>query len=113
MRKIKIALADDIAEGATVKFSFVSGGKNMHGFLARFHGKLVAYENRCRHLPVTLDFGSDRFLESEGNHFVCQSHGALYDPLTGLCVRGPCEGESLKPLRIEVEDDAVWLLESI
>ncbi len=100
-----------MSDGVTVKFSFVRGGRPMQGFLTRFKGQLVAYENRCRHLPVTLDGGNGRFFESEGNHFVCQSHGAMYEPLTGLCVRGPCEGESLKPLRFELKDGAIWLLE--
>jgi len=108
--KIKIARADDVAEGGTLKFPFTLGGKPAEGFLARFQGQLVAYENKCRHLPLRLDFDSGRFFTPEGGHFICQTHNAIYEPLTGLCVRGPCEGESLKPLKIEVIEGDVWLL---
>lgn len=110
MSRIKIARVDEVLEGQTVKFQFVRGGKPAEGFLARFQGELVAYENRCRHLPLSLDFHDGRFFSRDGKHFVCQNHNALYEPLTGLCTRGPCEGESLKAIKIEVVDREVWLV---
>jgi nitrite reductase/ring-hydroxylating ferredoxin subunit len=108
--KIKIARADEVAEGKAVKFTFQRGDRPVEGLLARFQGKLVAYENRCRHLPVSLDFHSGSFFTPDGEHFICQNHNAIYEPLTGLCVRGPCEGQSLKALTIEVTGGEVWLL---
>jgi nitrite reductase/ring-hydroxylating ferredoxin subunit len=108
--KIKIARAGDIAEGKTVKFTFQRGVRPTQGFVARFQGKLVAYENRCRHLPLSLDFHDGRFFSQDGQHFLCQNHNATYEPLTGLCVRGPCEGESLKALPIEVIEGDVWFV---
>jgi nitrite reductase/ring-hydroxylating ferredoxin subunit len=108
--RIKIARADEVAEGKAVKFSFQrDGGRLTEGFLARYQGQLVAYENRCRHLPVSLDFYSGNFFSPDGQSFICQNHNAIYEPLTGLCVRGPCEGQSLKALEIEVVDGDVWL----
>jgi len=109
--KIKIARAEDVAEGKTVKFSLPrAGARPIDGFLARFQGRLVAYENRCRHLPVSLDFHDGRFFSQDGQHFVCQNHNATYEPLTGLCIMGPCEGQSLKALKIEVVEGDVWLV---
>jgi nitrite reductase/ring-hydroxylating ferredoxin subunit len=109
--KTKIARADAVAEGKAVKFTFQrEKGKPVEGFLARFQGKLVAYENKCRHLPVSLDFFSGKFFTPDGAHFICQNHNAIYEPLTGLCVRGPCEGQSLKVLEIEEAEGDVWLL---
>lgn len=110
MTKIKIARESDVEEGRTLKFSFPHGdGKVAEGFLARFQGKLVAYENRCRHLPLSLDFHDGHFFSPDGQHFICHNHNAIYEPLTGLCVRGPCEGQSLKALKIEVTGGEVWL----
>ena len=109
MARIKIARADEIREGGTVKFPFTRGTRPAEGFLARYQGKLVAYENQCRHLPMKLDYESGRFFTREGDQFICQTHGAVYEPLTGLCVRGPCEGESLKALKIEIVEGEVWL----
>lgn len=85
----------------------------MTGFVARFEGKLVGYENICRHLPLSLDDGEGKFFSSDGQHFICQTHGALYEPLTGLCVRGPCEGATLKKLEIELDEGVIWLGKTI
>jgi nitrite reductase/ring-hydroxylating ferredoxin subunit len=107
--KIKIARADEIKEGKTLKVPITRNGRPREGFLARFQGQLVAYENQCRHLPLSLDFPDGGFFTPDGNHFVCQNHNAIYEPLTGQCVRGPCEGQSLKPLKIEIINGEVWL----
>lgn len=109
MNRMKIALATELAEGGTRKFKFTRNGRPAEGFLARFQGQLVAYENICRHLPVSLDFNKGNFFTGDGLHFVCQTHGATYEPLTGLCVLGPCQGQSLKALVIEVIADEIWL----
>jgi nitrite reductase/ring-hydroxylating ferredoxin subunit len=108
--RTKIARDADIAEGGTLKFPFTRGGRPIGGFLARHQSKLVAYENQCRHLPLHLDYESGRFFTKEGDFFICQTHGAVYEPLTGLCVRGPCEGESLRALKIEIVEGDVWLV---
>ncbi len=109
MSRKRIAAITELAEGATIKFQFQRGGKICEGFIVCFQGKILAYENLCRHLSITLDYEDNRFFTGDGRHIICQTHGALYEPLTGLCTRGPCEGESLKPLAIEVRDGTVWL----
>jgi nitrite reductase/ring-hydroxylating ferredoxin subunit len=105
----RIAAEGDLAEGRTRKFRFQVDGIAREGFVARFQGQLVAYENVCRHHPLPLDYGDGRFFTPEGDHFICQTHGAVYEPLTGKCVQGPCAGASLKPLPLEVIDGVVWL----
>ena len=101
--------ASELAEGATCKFSFKRAGKIISGFVARHGGKIVAYENVCRHLPLPLDDGAGKFFTKDGSYFLCQNHGALFEPLTGLCTRGPCAGENLQPLAIEVVEDEIRL----
>lgn len=98
-----------MTEGQTISFVFVRAGRNVRGFVARFDGKLVGYENVCRHLPLSLDGGDGEIFSRDGRHFFCQSHGALYEPATGLCVRGPCEGARLKKLKFAVHDGVIWL----
>jgi len=108
--RLKITRAEDVPEGGTVKFHFTHKGKPAEGFLARFQGKLVAYENRCQHLPLRLDFPDANLFNHDGTQFICQNHNAIYEPLTGLCVRGPCEGQSLRALEIEILAGEVWVL---
>ncbi|MEW6307018.1 MAG: Rieske 2Fe-2S domain-containing protein, partial [Verrucomicrobiota bacterium] len=108
MQRVRVGSVDELGEGQTLKFEFKREGITHEGFVARFQGKIVAYENVCRHLPLTLDYDDNRFFASDGKHFVCQTHGAVYEPLSGLCVRGPCEGVNLKPLKVVVEDGVMW-----
>lgn len=107
----KIADLSALADGQTAKFEFQREGISREGFVVSFNGKPVAYENRCRHLPLTLDYDDNRFFTEDGRHFVCQNHGAVFEPSTGLCIRGPCEGLNLFPLKVEVREGAVWLME--
>ncbi|HWF17929.1 MAG TPA: Rieske 2Fe-2S domain-containing protein [Verrucomicrobiae bacterium] len=110
MTRLKIARVDEVPEGGTVKFPFMHKGRHAEGFVARFQGKLVAYENRCQHLPVRLDFPDAKLFNRDGTHFICQNHNAIYEPSTGLCVRGPCEGQTLRALEIQIVQGEVWVL---
>lgn len=76
------------------------------------HGVVRAYVNLCMHLPVPLDAGSDDFLADDGVHLICGTHGALYRPEDGLCIEGPCEGESLLRLDVLEEDGQLWVIDS-
>jgi len=95
-----------------MKFAFTRDERPQEGFIVRFKGKLFAYDNTCRHLPISLDYGDNRFLDSKGETLVCQTHGAVYEPDTGLCTRGPCAGASLFPLKIIEEDGVLWFDEA-
>ena len=39
----------------------------------------------------------------------CRNHGALFEPRTGLCVAGPCRGDALRAVQVQVRDGEVWL----
>ena len=109
MPRIQIAPVADVPEGRTKKFQFTRNGKSVEGFIACFRGRLVAYENVCRHIPLTLDYADNRFFTDDQRHFICRTHGALYEPHSGLCVEGPCRGERLFPLEIEISEETIWL----
>ena len=112
MSRIRIAEIDEIKEGETIKFSFNRGDRTEEGFAGRFKGRLFAYDNTCRHLPISLDYGDNRFFDSKGETLVCQTHGAVYEPDTGLCTRGPCAGASLYALEVIEEDGVLWFDEA-
>ena len=112
MSRIRIATAKEVEEGKTVKFSFTLDDRPQEGFVGRFKGKLFAYDNTCRHLPISLDYGDNRFFDSKGETLVCQTHGAVYEADTGLCTRGPCAGASLYVLEVIEEDGVLWFDEA-
>jgi len=110
--RIRIAEVTEVNEGQTIKFSYKRSERPQEGFVGRFKGKLFAYDNTCRHLPISLDYGDNRFFDSKGETLVCQTHGAVYEPETGLCTRGPCAGASLFALEVIEEDGVLWFDEA-
>lgn len=88
---------------------FASGRDTL--LVVRWQGTLTAWRNRCPHLDVAMQYRKDRFMSGDGQHIVCFAHGALFRPDTGLCVLGPCLGQSLQPQALTVDDNgAVWLV---
>ena len=81
-------------------------------FIVRKYGELRAYRNVCPHTGVSLDWMPHRFLNAEQTLIICATHGALFEIDSGLCVAGPCLGDSLTPVRIEVVDGEIMLMNS-
>ncbi len=70
---------------------------------------VVAYRNECPHMGIELDWEARRLLSRSGRYLRCTGHGALFDPASGVCVRGPCDGESLSALPVRVDGEMVVL----
>jgi nitrite reductase/ring-hydroxylating ferredoxin subunit len=70
-------------------------------------GRLYVYVNRCPHIGTPLHFMTDRFLSASRERIVCATHGAEFAIEDGLCVRGPCLGDRLEPVMIEVRDGVI------
>ncbi|HMC16161.1 MAG TPA: Rieske 2Fe-2S domain-containing protein [Albitalea sp.] len=79
-----------------------------HGFVMRFDGKVVAYLNRCVHVPTEMDWQPGEFLDSAREFILCSIHGAAYDPGSGRCVAGPCGRGKLTMLHVEERDGEVY-----
>jgi nitrite reductase/ring-hydroxylating ferredoxin subunit len=80
-------------------------GRPAHGVLLRWNGKLYAYRNLCPHWSMPLDADTGEFFDDNESVLHCKMHGARFDPATGDCVMGPCEGDRLEKLRVELSDD--------
>jgi len=102
-REVVVGRVGDLAPGTTRKFLLPTDGEATEAFLVNVAGEVHAWVNRCRHVPLTMDWVEGRFLDESGNYIVCATHGALYEPATGECVSGPPFGRFLTrvPLRIE------------
>ncbi|KAB2660239.1 MAG: Rieske 2Fe-2S domain-containing protein [Verrucomicrobia bacterium] len=109
LRWTLIASVVDIPKAGAVKFTYRQEGLSREGFLFLFKGEVQAFENSCRHIPIPLDYGDCQFFNSERSQIICQNHGARFEPLTGLCVQGPCEGAFLNKLPVCLEEGKVYL----
>ena len=77
-------------------------------FLIYFRQQCYAYENSCPHMRANLNWQEGQFFTLDGLFLQCSLHGALFEPSSGLCVRGPCVGESLKKINLVIKDGAVY-----
>ncbi len=81
-------------------------------FAIRWQGRVYAYINRCGHIPVELDWQHGEFFDFSRHYLICATHGALYDPASGACRGGRCEGRGLKPLPVIEREGNVYFEES-
>jgi nitrite reductase/ring-hydroxylating ferredoxin subunit len=77
------------------------------GFIVRDGERVVAYRNVCPHAGHPLNWKPHAFLTRARDRIMCSVHGAVFEPMTGLCVGGPCPGRSLTALRVEISDGRV------
>jgi nitrite reductase/ring-hydroxylating ferredoxin subunit len=97
---------EDIPDGGAK--GFPSGAAHVPGLLAVRQGAQVCvYENACPHIGTPLDWVPDKFFSRDGRHLVCATHGALFVPMTGACIAGPCRGDELTVVSSEVQDGMV------
>ncbi|GAC1356085.1 MAG: hypothetical protein NVSMB47_09520 [Polyangiales bacterium] len=78
--------------------------------LAKKAGRIYAYANVCRHIPLPLDLGDGDVAAADRRHFLCHHHGARYRIEDGACASGPCDGESLLPLGVEIVAGELFLV---
>ena len=104
---VRIALTDELSPGQSKKFLLRGGGREIEGFLLNVGGAFHAYVNRCRHVPMGLDWVENQFFTEDGQFIQCATHGAYYLPDTGECVAGPPCGKSLVRVPITIEGDVI------
>jgi len=103
-REVVVGVVGDLPPGATRKFLLPMAGEAVEAFVVNVEGTLHAWVNRCRHVPLTMDWVDNRFLDDAGL-IVCATHGARYQPDTGECIVGPPIGRRLIRVPLRVEGD--------
>lgn len=97
--------ASAIPDPGSKSFSLQSNNDVVDIFVVHKDGEFHAFINRCPHTGVTLEWQEDQFLDRDQAYIQCASHDALFDIDTGLCIHGPCTGDSLAPVKIEIDGD--------
>lgn len=99
-----------LPDGAGKGFPPAPGG--FAGLFAVRQGDTVhVYVNSCPHLGTPLDWLPDRFLSADGSRIVCATHGAEFRIADGECLQGPCRGDRLEPVMIQINDGIVLVPE--
>jgi len=108
----KLCNLRDIDEPGARGFELSRDNREFLMFLVKKDGQVYAYENRCPHAGVNLEWLPDDFLDMDRTLIQCSVHGALFLMETGECVGGPCNGQGLTPVDIQVDAEGdIFLVE--
>ena len=102
------ASAELAERGRALVFDVLQYGEPVRAFALRFEGRVVAYLNRCVHVPTEMDWQAGEFLDSDKRFILCSTHGAAYEPQHGRCVGGPCGRGRLTAVEVEERDGQVY-----
>ncbi|MDA0241712.1 MAG: Rieske 2Fe-2S domain-containing protein [Proteobacteria bacterium] len=102
---------DDIEDGAAKALVVRVEGKQRNVVALRRDPEFHVFINNCPHASQFLDAVPGKFIGPNPDHIRCGMHGALFRLSDGFCTAGPCEGESLKAVPIEVRGSDVFVVE--
>jgi nitrite reductase/ring-hydroxylating ferredoxin subunit len=95
--------AQELAEGQAQGFLPDEDG-NDSLFIVRLQGALHAWRNACPHMAgAPMAWKRHAYLSPDGKQIMCHAHGARFEPDTGLCVHGPCRGQYLQGVNLEID----------
>ena len=100
---------DRIPDGGFAEVEAMLDGEADSLVLYREGGQVRAWRNVCPHAGRRLDWAPGQFLKTKDGLLVCAAHGATFETGGGECVAGPCRGESLRAVAVEVVQGAVRL----
>ena len=105
----RLCASAELAErGDAIVFDVLQYRAPARAFALRIDGVVVAYLNRCAHVPAEMDWQPGQFLDSERRFILCSIHGAAYEPETGRCVAGPCGRGRLLAIEVRERDGEVY-----
>ena len=109
----EICLSGALIDGGEgVEFDVIRDDEILPAFVIRYRRDVYAYINRCSHMELKLNFLHQDFFDAEKSHLICSTHGALYDPRSGRCQGGACNGVGLQPLAVHEMEGKVRLTQN-
>jgi nitrite reductase/ring-hydroxylating ferredoxin subunit len=107
--ELHLCASAELAEkGRAHVFDVLHYGQPARAFALRYEGRVVAYLNRCLHVPAEMDWQPGEFLDSSKEYILCATHGAAYEPQSGRCAGGPCGRGRLTSIDTAERDGEVY-----
>jgi nitrite reductase/ring-hydroxylating ferredoxin subunit len=103
-RGTPLARLDALADPCAVAIEVEHAGARFSLILTRRGGRVAAFRNRCPHAGYPLQRADGRIVVQEGRFMVCGAHGASFTLEDGACAGGPCNGDPLEAVAIELRD---------
>lgn len=104
---------DELPDGQSRGFDPAGSGRDTL-FIVRQGEQLHAWRNACPHVDgAPMAWRKDAYLNGARDRIVCYAHGAQFDIASGECLLGPCLGQHLTPVAVNVSPAGeVQLLEA-
>lgn len=101
---IPLCPTDAISDPGSKAFEVKHGRKSVQLFVVHKDGAFSAYINSCPHTGINLEWQQDQFLDMDNMFIQCSTHDALFEIDSGLCIAGPCVGDTLQTVELIIED---------
>lgn len=99
---MRLCTLEDLPDGGARGFDTVGEGQSTL-FVVRRGDAVYAYRDWCPHQGVPMAWRKDAYLNGDRTRIVCAAHGAQFEIETGRCTLGPCLGDSLQPVAVQVD----------
>jgi len=100
---------EDITGNQPRELIYTGGGSETRVIFMRLaDNQIYAFENRCPHASTPLNASGASCTDSGGYYLMCHTHGALFEPQSGYCTRGPCKGQYLRRVDVDIRSDGIY-----
>jgi nitrite reductase/ring-hydroxylating ferredoxin subunit len=103
---IRVAAWSELPDGGSRGFDPLGTGRDTV-FIVRRGADLYGWRDACPHLGnqgSPMAWRKDAYLNHSGTRVVCHAHGAQFDPVTGVCLLGPCLGQALTSVPVHIDE---------
>ncbi len=104
-----LARLDALPDRGAIIVDVEHNGVRLSLILTRTGDQVAAFRNKCPHAGYPLQRADGRVLVQESRYIVCGAHGASFTLADGACAGGPCNGDGLERLAIEVRNGEILL----
>ena len=101
----------EVPDGEGREFTFGVEPFPFRIFLVRRESEVWGYVNSCPHNRTPLNFHPDKFVTYDKTHILCSTHFALFEYDDGFCIAGPCAGQALESVPVELQEGMIWIAE--
>jgi nitrite reductase/ring-hydroxylating ferredoxin subunit len=105
---ISLCQCSDIRDPGSKGFHIEEAGVTADIFVVHKDTHFYAFTNSCPHTGANLEWLEDQFLDMENTFIQCATHDALFDIETGSCVSGPCIGDHLSPIKLQIDNNQIF-----
>ena len=102
---------EGILDGEGREFVFGEEPFPFRMFVVRRGAEAWGYVNSCPHNRTPLNFRPEKFVTCDKTHILCSTHYALFEYEDGYCIDGPCAGQSLEAVPVELREGMIQIAE--